>query len=593
LIFAVFFLHGAWPVPDVNESYYLGKAIHFWNPGWLEGDFFLESTDAHQVFYFMFGWLSLWLPPVTLAWTGRAICWLLLAWAWRRLSFAAVSRPWWSVLTAALFVCLMERCQMAGEWVVGGVEAKPFAYALVFLGLEAVLRNRWNRGLLLMGAAAAFHPLVGGWSAVAAGIAWLRLRTIDTQPRPAVAPRTADAGRGLFGETDGGGSSGATNGRGFLETPSLRALWPGILGGLLLSLPGLIPSLALDWGVDWETARQAHQIYVFERLPHHLFLPGIYPEFILRLVLLWCFWLLLGTGRIRPSLSDEVQFRLARLRAFVAGVVAIALAGAAIHLLIPLDRGLAAGLLRYYWFRLTDVALPLGVAIEAAALIVGALASRPEKKGTVPDQPSVGARRNGPEAGTMLAWSLHKWGLSPIFRPTAGRCWLALAIVLSAFHLGDRAIDRIAPAPPRSHKMADFKEGSSRSGDFDDWRAACEWIARSGEIPPEALFLTPRLSRTFRWYAERREVVAWKDLPQAAREIVEWWRRVQDVHGTGLPLRSRRWYEPLAAAGTERLVQLGAKYHADYAITERTDPPLKLDAVYDNRTYIIYRLKKR
>ena len=62
---------------------------------------------------------------------------------------------------------------MAGEWVIGGVEAKGFAYVLVFLGLEALAANRWNRVWLLLGAASAFHVLVGGWAAVAAGLAWL------------------------------------------------------------------------------------------------------------------------------------------------------------------------------------------------------------------------------------------------------------------------------------------------------------------------------------------------------------------------------------------------------------------------------------
>ncbi len=36
----------------------------------------------------------------------------------------------------------------------------------------------------------------------------------------------------------------------------------------------------------------------------------------------------------------------------------------------------------------------------------------PGKKGTVPDQPAVGARRNGPEGAS------HKWGLSPFSRPS-------------------------------------------------------------------------------------------------------------------------------------------------------------------------------
>ena len=152
LIFALFAVQGAWPVPDVNEPYYLGKAIHYWNRSWGAGDFFLESADTHAIFYFTFGWLSLWLAPAALAWTGRAVTWALLAWSWERLSWAIVPRRWYAVLSAGLFACLMERCHMAGEWVIGGVEAKGFAYVLVFLGLESLVRGRWNRAWIAFGA---------------------------------------------------------------------------------------------------------------------------------------------------------------------------------------------------------------------------------------------------------------------------------------------------------------------------------------------------------------------------------------------------------------------------------------------------------
>jgi hydrogenase-4 component B len=61
------------------------------------------------------------------------------------------------------------------------------------------------------------------------------------------------------------------------------------------------------------------------------------------------------------------------------------------------------------WFL---IALAISLIGGAASLAAG------RKKGTVPDQPSVGARRNGPEAGTDAErWSLHKWGLSPFFGP--------------------------------------------------------------------------------------------------------------------------------------------------------------------------------
>ncbi|MBN1393950.1 MAG: hypothetical protein JW959_02880 [Pirellulales bacterium] len=564
LIFAVFAVQGGWPLPDNNEAYYLGKAIHYWNPDWHAGDFFLETADAHQVFYFTFGWLSLWLTPTALAYAGRAICWLLLAWGWRRLSFAAVPRAWTAVLTAALFVCLRERFNMAGEWVVGGVEAKPFAYALVFFSLAEMLRNRWNRGLLLLGAAAAFHPLVGGWSALAAGFAWLRIRVnagvgvaVQLPPQQSELPPQQ--------------SLDATDGRGFM-VPTLRSLWPGIVGGLLISLPGVIPSLMLDWGIDRETARAAHLIYVFERLPHHLVLSGMYTEYILRMDLLLCFWLLLGIWRKRINLSDDYRGPLDVLRGFVAGAVAIAMIGAAIHVLVLFDEGLAAGLLRFYWFRLVDAALPLGVVIESASIIAGLSAAQPPS--AVNDE---GDNQNQQRSRGRPCY--------------VSRVGLALAIVVAAFHLGDRAVERIAPDAPRTHKLPGNKDPIGRRRDFDDWRAACEWIAGSGEIPPEAVFLTPRLTRTFRWYAGRSDAVSWKDVPQAAGDVVEWWRRVMDIYGTGLPLRSQRWHEPLAEAGEDHLRRLGEKYAADYAITDRTTPPLDLPVVYFNRTYIIYRLR--
>ena len=162
LIFLVFFIHAGWPAPDVNEPHYLGKAKHFWDAGWAPRDFFLGTADAHWFFYFAFGWLTRFLPLAAVAWCGRILTWALLAWAWQRLSAALVDRWLYGVLSAALFVALNDRLHMAGEWVVGGVEAKGFAYVFVLLGIEAILRDRWGRGLVLLGAASAFHVIVGG-----------------------------------------------------------------------------------------------------------------------------------------------------------------------------------------------------------------------------------------------------------------------------------------------------------------------------------------------------------------------------------------------------------------------------------------------
>jgi hypothetical protein len=264
LVFAVFFVQGAWPVPEVNEPYYLGKALNYWNPSWIQGDFFLQSADSHTVFYFTFGWLSLLLPPTVLGWFGRLLTWALLAWSWRRLNVALLPRRWFSVLSAALFVCMVDRCHMAGEWIVGGLEAKGFAFVLVLLGIEAIVKNRWNRAWLLLGAASAFHVLVGGWAVVAAALAWIMLRLCrrDIALQEMTTLPTTE------------------------RLPTLLSMFPALLGGFVISLPGLVPTAMLNFGVDARLVATANRVYVFERLSHHLSPMQIPVEFITRCIAL-------------------------------------------------------------------------------------------------------------------------------------------------------------------------------------------------------------------------------------------------------------------------------------------------------------------
>jgi len=493
LIFAIFFVQGAWPVPDVNEAHYLGKATHYWNPGWGAGDFFLETADTHTVFCVAFGWLSLLLGPAVLAWFGRVLTWLLLAWSWQRLSVAVVPRRWFSVLGAGLFACLVERCHMAGEWVIGGVEAKGFAYALVFLGLEALVRDRWNRAWLLFGLAAMFHVLVGGWAAVAAGLAWLWL------------------GR---------------------QRPTLRSMAPGLVGGLLLSLPALAPSLMLDRGTDAEVVRQAHEIYVYKRLAHHLVIAKFPQPFILRFQLLAVVF-----GALSLMIGDRAGEE--RLVAWATGSLAIAVVGVFLGLLGEIDPVLAAGWLRYYWFRLADAAVPIAVALLFASLVARLREAR------MPLGPWLGAS----------------------------------AALVIAMHVASYGWQRSWDGQPRGDKSVRHPE----------WGMACEWIAHSGRVPPQARFLTPKESQTFKWRTGRGEVVTRKDIPQDAASIVEWWRRLQEIHGTGSDDPRNQWHASLTELGAERLRRLGARYGADYLLTE-AEPRLPLEVLYANRVYAVYRL---
>ncbi len=265
-IFALFCLQGAWPVPEVNEPYYLGKAIHFWDPHWASSDWFLQTTDTQLVFSITTGWLALLLSPTALAWTLRLVIWAMLAWSWQRLSAAVVPRAWTSLLTAALFLFLLQHFNVAGEWVVGGAESKCIAYALVFLALRAMVEGFWNRMWLLLGLATAFHALAGGWSAVAAGAVWIAANQ---------------------------------------KARSSLSAWLAPLAAILLALPGVLPPLLMNRGADKAIAAQAEQIYVYERFPHHLDPVKMWNDgFVVPFLCMAAVWLLLW-----ETASDGPQAR--------------------------------------------------------------------------------------------------------------------------------------------------------------------------------------------------------------------------------------------------------------------------------------------
>jgi hypothetical protein len=479
------FANGGWWIPWDGETHYLSKARHFWDPNWCPRDFFCNSADAHWLFYWTFGSLTLLLPLPTVAIVGRVLYRVLMAWAWCRLSFRIVPLPWFSILSAANFLGLNSVSNLAGETIFGGFEAKNLAYVLVVLAADAMVCGRWNRVWPLVGLASAFHILVGGWAAWAAAFAWLLSGT---------------------------------------DRPPLRSLLLSLTVGFLLALPGLLPALALSSGADTAITTEAAEIYVFQRLPHHLNPAHFMMIYYIRYSVLLILWF---------GLCWAVQLdRASRaLSGFVTGSVVIAAIGQAIGLGIDHCPSLAAKLLQFYWFRLADVMVPLGTALLATSLVARTLA------------------RN--ESG--------------------GR-----ALVIGAAAVGALSLGLSIGLKAHSHAI----DPESTPG----WRETCEWVAL--HTPPDALFITPRRCRSFRWYADRSEVVCRKDIPQDAQSIVEWWRRMRAVfygrNGTG-------WVDSPLELGEERLRQITAEFGVDYVIVKSCDA-LEFRRVNPPGDYGVYRV---
>ena len=487
LVFAVFAACGGWPVPDTNEAHYLTKAKHYWEPEWIVADLFLSSRDSHVTFYATFGYLTHILPLPTAALVARVVGWLMLAFGWRRLSYLLVPRLGWAALTGAAAVALNERFHLAGEWFVGGIEAKVPAYALVFYGLADVFQRRWNRGLIALGAASAFHVLVGGWSVAACGLVWF-----------------ADRSR-----------------------TSLKSLLPGLIGGGALALVGVLPGLRLSSGIDPALVAQGNEIYVFERIAHHLWAVDFFPKFAVRhltlyaLLSAWCTW-------------QPADGALRRLRWFIAAAATFALVGLGISYASPQPSAWAAGILKFYWFRLSDVALAMGVVFELATY-----AARPDRRAVV---------------RYLIVAALAIIGLGNVGCLVSERVqseWL-----------------------PRGEKIPQI-------GTYHNWQTACEWIRDN--TPRDALVLAPRPHMTFKWFAERAEYATRKDVPQDAQSLVEWRLRHEELYDELNP-----WVNYLPP---ERVKTIVEKYGVDYIIAY-ADPPLEFDEVYRNNSFVVYRVSR-
>ena len=636
LIFLLIVLYGAYPTPDVNEQYYVGKAIHCWNADYFPNDKFLDAPDAHFLFFRVFGVFSLILPPTALVWFGRVVIWLLTAIGWRRLSATLLPRPGFALLTAAGLLFYLENAHLAGEWIAGGVEGKGFAFPLVFLGLADFLRGRFNRAFLLLGGASAFHVLVGGWTVVAALLALLF------------------CGRGQLTEYGRFG----------------RRILPGLLAGGGIALVGLIPAIQLDAGTPSEILREAHRIYVFERLPHHLVPSSLPWTFLTRFGLLTLLWALFCRPRSfaddnnnavndsaaeNSAAEDNGALAWRRWNRFVASAVLIAFIGLAIDFGTLwgvrfgglADRGLASELLRFYWLRLSDWAVPAGVALGGTAALWGIFAQRRANHAALREtlfcaalwffvggalffvakklfwQISVEAARAASvgsfpalpkpvDAVAFLAAALllgifafggtfgGKFGLKPC--GCNSRMTLLLAVVLGAplFGILSELALKSGPLIPRS---APPKESIA-----DGWFDVCRWL--KAETPEDAVILVPRGCDALKWNAERQDAGNWKEIPQDARSIVAWYRKMEALYTPLGDKSPKRWNQPLIGVlinkGPNRIEKQARRYGYGYIVAEL--PPYTIEScpealkryqefveryeVYRNAQFTVFRFDK-
>lgn len=520
-------------IPGSNESHYLCKAKFWWQPDWCSRDLFLESSNPHLVFYVAFGWMAKWLSLEAVTVISRITGYFALAAGWEWLCRGLRLSQRATVLAACLLMFCAATVTLSGEWLLGGIESKVFAYAGAFAAIGATCERRFIAAGAMLGIAIAFHPLVGVWSVVA--LTFAALGIVATQPsvlsdlRSPLAPLGREAGgerqqqSSLQPRDDSASQSPAQTRRRLIAEVSIA-----INVMLLIAAAGLVPALSSISATDPQAATNATFIQVFYRLRHHLH-PAAFPvgNYVAYGVLLLLSWWLARKLIATPAL------RLVKW--FVLGAVLIAACGWVIGISLTPEQfsrplfGLRMTALKFYPFRLVDAVVPAVFSILLAQWLDELAEFQPR------------------------AWWVRRSGL------------LASMLVLFSLEYGRGA--------GAARYLPNEREG--------DWLAVCRWVR--GHTPENALFVTPNESWAFKWFAERAEYVAFKDCPQDAASLNEWNNRL-------------RWLASWAERGfidttysRDEIEALIQKTQATHFITRR---PAVLEAreIFANDSYIVYEL---
>ena len=502
----VFAVAGAWPAPDVNEGYYLAKARHSVNPEWCGNDFFLNSEDAHGLFFLILGPLAASATLSTATWVGRWAGWLALAVGFRHAVVQLFPSFLHRFFAITVFSLAARYTTMAGEWMIGGCEAKVFAWALVLAAYGEGVRGRWAYAWLLSGAATAFHPLVGGWMMISIGFAAF----IQSMERK--------------GKTD------------WLNIRALSC----VIAGLVLAFYGVWPAMRMSIGVAAGVREQAAATYVVDRLPHHL-LPGSFQESLVTrhlLAVIFC-----------GVLYTALPYGSRRQRGLLLVLAAVLISGSGfvISLCEPIAPYLVYSFLRFYWFRLADGLVPLGLCVLLTHFL---FLTQSIRLGEL-----LHSRRGG-----LIALILCLFGYDSVLQ---SRHW---PLLTDAFH-------------PRSDKLVESVS----------WNEVCQWVQE--ETPPVACFLTPRGAASFLWRAERSEVVAWKNVPQDPISIVEWRDRIIDCFSYDGTIKNLA--RSTCSLGVARLNLIANTYNADFIIAPVKSfnaMPRQPQFMYRNKHYVVIKI---
>jgi hypothetical protein len=552
------------PIPAVNEPHYLGKAKHWWDPSWCPGDFFLDSSNPHLYFYIAVGWLTKFLTLPQTALVLRVMSLGCLASGWMACLRRMYRSPWSAVLAAGVFTSLMAVGNFSGEWLIGGVESKVFAYACVLWGGAFALDGRRAGAAVMFVAAVAFHPVVGMWVLIAAapaGVMWRVLgrmhglavtaqhsggvQTLPLAPtlgerggRETPLPPREGLGEGLAVPRTLSPPTECRDFEGTTEAaPVGEPRWVALLVLIVGTGLAAAPALPLVIGADLAVARRADVLLLTQRVGHHTD-PVLFPvsAYIYYGAMLAVWGVCVTANRLRPRGGDDHH---GHARSAVNWFIAASLAIASVGLLVgwcpqftsvDWQHPWRLWLLKFYPFRLADLLVPFGVALEVVWIV---------------EQLWLCKTDDGVRRWPMLMFTIAAW---------------VTALLL--------------PAP-------DANPSGMTAAEYEQWIEICDWL--ESHTAPEALIGTANKDWAIKWFANRPEYVSFKDCPQDAAGILEWWRRRQML------VQWSRRAKVDGGLSASDLADLHASTGMDYLVVT-TYGPFEVEPVQVHGPFRVYRV---
>lgn len=292
-----------------NEMDVIPYAKAVYTPSFLPNDWYLHTQIAYRyLFSFPLGFLAEKGGLVFALIVGRLISYAFLSVAITRLIFnlKATQNELIYLLASLLFFSFFPAGMGAGEWMIGGLETKVFAYGFVLLSLSSALKKEKTWTLIFAALALDFHLLIGIYHL----FALLPIFYLQRQKNEKTRRKTVE-NIGLFL---------------FIGSFGIYGIFQGIID-------------------NQETGQEAWKIYVQLRVPFHT-LPSVFPStFWIKLILFSGIQLLIFTQTKREKLRFLSSYALFTSLICVVGLLVFSFSD--------------IGNLRFYFFRFSDALLPL------------------------------------------------------------------------------------------------------------------------------------------------------------------------------------------------------------------------------------------